>query len=57
MDKGKRYSDEQEGFKDKLRDPIIGSWDSGRSLGLGVGDGLQEGMGCLGGEPSMRLGH
>lgn len=37
--------------------PIRGSLDSGRRLGLDVGDSLQEEMGCLGGEPSIRLGH
>lgn len=38
-------SDEQEGFKDKTEDLKIRSGDSGRSLGLYVGNSFME-MGC-----------
>ena len=52
MGKGKKYSDEQEGFEDKIGDP---SWDSG-SLALDVGNSLREEMGPWVGNPVRGLG-
>lgn len=48
----KRYSDEQGELKGKVGGLKTRNWDSVRSPGLGVGNGLLE-MGCLGAEPSM----
>lgn len=56
MAMGKRYSDEQEGFKDKIENLTTGIWNLGRGLELNVGNSLREEIGCLCGEPSMGLG-
>lgn len=56
MANGKRYSDEQEGFKDKIENLTTGIWTLGRGLELNVGNSLREEIGCLCGEPSMGLG-